>query len=100
MKQLITFLSVLAIACNSFAQNTGNESGVINCSEFHVTRPVREIFAEHPVNEKKPPKKHESEDREHREPQKFPFSVKDGPQYGNDPKAIQDKMGDVDRKST
>ena len=47
------FLSFLMLASFSqlFAQN--NTTGVITASEFHVTRPLREIFAENPVDENK-----------------------------------------------
>ena len=76
-------------------RNSAQTTGVILASEFHVTKPLREIFAEHPVDETTPYQNEESEDREHRKPQKFRFSVKDGPQFGNEEKSIQKTMGDV-----
>ncbi len=76
-------------------RNSAQTTGVILASEFHVTKPLREIFAEHPVDETTPYQNEESEDREHRKPQKFRFSVKDGPQFGNEEKSIQKTMGDI-----
>ena len=76
-------------------RNSAQTTGVILASEFHVTKPLREIFAEHPVDETTRYQNEESEDREHRKPQKFRFSVKDGPQFGNEEKSIQKTMGDV-----
>lgn len=76
-------------------QAQDNKSGVIVASEFHVTRPIREIFAEKPVNENKLYEKKESGDRKHRKAQEFPNTVADGSAFGNDPSSIQDKMGDI-----
>ena len=85
---------VLASACVSvFAQD--NTGGVITASEFHVTRPLSEIFAENPVNENKIYTEKESRDREHRIQPKYDFTAEDGVQYGNDVKSIQDRMGDI-----
>ncbi len=91
---LLIFAICIAIG-NLFAQRSNNESGVITCTEFNITRPLRDIFAENPVDENKIYEKEESEDRENRKPQKFRFSVKDGLEYGNDPKVIQNEMGNV-----
>ena len=74
-------------------RNSAQTTGVILASEFHVTKPLREIFAEHPVDETTRYQNEESEDREHRKPQKFRFSVKDGPQFGNEEKSIQKTIG-------
>ncbi len=92
----VFFLFVLCCSLGSVsAQQSDNETGVIVASGFHITRPLSEIFAENPVDENRIYEKEESEDRMNREPQKFPFTVADGPQFGNDPRTIQDKMGDV-----
>lgn len=89
------FLSILMLASFSqlFAQN--NTTGVITASEFHVTRPLSELAKENPVDENKIYNEKESHDRDHRVAAKFPFSVINGLQYGNDPSTIQQKMGDV-----
>ncbi len=76
-----------------FAQD--NTTGVITASEFHVTRPLIDIFTENPVDENKIYTEKESRDRENRVPAKFPFTVNDGPQYGNDIATMQGTMGDV-----
>jgi GEVED domain/Secretion system C-terminal sorting domain len=93
MKKIL--LSIFAIGCMlpSIAQN--NTTGVVVASEFHVTRPLRDIFAENPVDETKLYTEKESKDREKRVAAKFPFTVADGAQYGNDAKTIQSRAGDV-----
>lgn len=79
-----------------------NESGVIYCESFSVTRPLRELLEENPVNVKKIERKlkHEKKPKEadkrskYRDPQKFVFSVEnDGPAYGNDSSLIQSFPG-------
>ena len=94
IKLIILFLFTLS---GLFARSgrDDNKTGVIISSEFHITRPIREIFAENPVDENKKYKNKESEDRKNRKPQKFPKTVKDGPEYGNDPNRMQTKMGNV-----
>lgn len=72
------------------------DGGVIYCSDFHITKPARELAKEFPVKPYKPSREkiREMTDRDHRKPQKFIYSAeKDGPAYGNDPAIIQDKMG-------
>ncbi len=94
MKQVfLAFLICCSFGSASAQQN--NETGVILPTGFSITRPLRDIFAENPVDENKVYDQHESEDRMNRDPQKFPFTVADGPQYGNDARTIQDRMGDV-----
>ena len=68
-----------------FAQTSQEESPakLIPCSEFHITKPLSEIFA----NYKEDADKNAnwiSEDKENRKPQKFRKTVKDGAEYGND----------------
>lgn len=85
----------------SFAANgQNNETGVIVASEFHITRPLSEIFKDNPVDENRNFGEVESEDRINREPQKFPRTVADGPQYGNAPSSIQTKMGEINANET
>lgn len=98
MKRIL--VSVLAICSfgQLFAQN--NTTGVITSSEFHITRPLSEIFKENPVDENKVYQEKESSDRQHRVPAEFPFTVADGAQYGNDDKTIQSRMGDVPAQPT
>ena len=98
MKQLL--LAFLLIASFFTLQAQNNTSGVVNASEFHVTRPLREIAAENPVEESKIYLEKESRDRENREAAKFAFTPNDGAQYGNDPASIQTKMGDVPNNGT
>lgn len=89
------YLSILMLGGFVQLQAQDNKTGVIVASEFHVTRPIREIFAENPVDENKLYDKKESEDREHRIAQKFRKTVEDGPEYGNDSKTIQGTMGNI-----
>src|SRR5436853_300956 len=90
-------LFLLSFSITLFAQRSSNQTtGVIVASEFHVTRPIREIFAENPVDESKIYKDEESEDRDNnRKPQKFRFKAEDGPEYGNDPSSVQNEMGNI-----
>ena len=94
IKLIILFLFTLSGLLAKSGRDD-NKTGVIISSEFHITRPIREIFAENPVDENKKYKNKESEDRKNRKPQKFPKTVKDGPEYGNDPNKMQTKMGNV-----
>lgn len=96
-KTTLLFISVFALSTmNAQSGKDDGETVVIPCSEFHITRPLTEIFAENPVDENKIYNKKESEDRDNRKPQKFRKTVeKDGQEYGNDPSSIQNTMGDV-----
>ncbi|MBP6389391.1 MAG: T9SS type A sorting domain-containing protein [Flavobacteriales bacterium] len=94
MKKVFSLLLFCCAIGGANAQQTDGGSGVIVASGFHITRPLSEIFAENPVDEDQVYERGESEDRKHREPQQFPFTVADGPEYGNDPSTIQDRMGE------
>ncbi|HAP01032.1 MAG TPA: hypothetical protein DCQ93_03810 [Bacteroidetes bacterium] len=93
MKNIFISMVLLCSSFALFAQD--NTTGVITASEFHVTRPLREIFAENPVDENKIYTEKESHDRENRIGPKYQFTAADGPQYGNDINSIQAKMGEV-----
>ncbi len=70
------------------------ETHVIRCSDFNVTKPLREIAAEHPVTENKLYPFTEYPDRDGKPVQKFVYTVeKDGPKYGNEPSLIQRDFG-------
>ena len=102
MKKITLIISCLFIINSLSAQRVKNnsQSGFITCSEFHITRPLREIFAGNPVDETKIYKGEESEDREHNIPQRFKKTVeKDGPAYGNDHSTIQTAMGTTPGRS-
>ncbi|NPA67562.1 MAG: T9SS type A sorting domain-containing protein [Chlorobi bacterium] len=72
----------------------GSESHAIRCSDFKVTKPLREIAAEHPVTENKSYPFTEYPDNEDKPVQEFIFTAeKDGPAYGNDPSLIQRNFG-------
>lgn len=94
MKKSTCIVFFLLAFFGAYAQEN-QQTGVIRATEFHVTRPLREIFAENPVDESVPHVKGESPDKKHRVPQSFPFTVEDGPQYGNEPSGIQQSMGAV-----
>ena len=89
------FLSILFFA-TQFVQaqedKKDNQTVVIPCSEFHVTRPLSELAAEGLLLVK-PQKIGESKDRENRVPQKFPLADGKSPVYGNNRSIMQDFMG-------
>ena len=97
MKKINLIICFLAVSYALIAQNNidNNKTGVIVASDFRITRPIRDIFTENPVDESKFGKaeKKESEDRKHRIPQKFPLTVEDGLEYGNDPASLQTDKG-------
>ncbi|MGZ4041982.1 MAG: hypothetical protein ACXVO9_02190, partial [Bacteroidia bacterium] len=65
---------------------------VNRCIEFHVTKPLTELFKDEPIDEPTDPKT-ESTDRENRPAQTFVKTAADGPEYGNDPYYMQTTMG-------
>jgi PKD repeat protein len=110
MKKItLVFSCILSLTLSAQKQPIGNGNAkpaaeddkvvVIPCTEFHITKPLSELVKENPVDENKVYEEEESEDREHRKPQKFVFSEKDGPQYGNDPSSMQREMGSVAGKA-
>ena len=97
MKKITLIISCALLFSNSFAQKSLDDSqGVfIPCESFSITLPLTELAAMYPVDEKTPHPKGESKDRKMRKPHTFLKTVADGPEYGNDPSTIQDKMGEV-----
>ena len=85
------------ISSNASAQKNKDEikSTVIICSEFHITRPLRDIVADNVIDESKNINDENFDDHENRKAQRFRFSVNDGPEYGNAPSSIQKTMGVV-----
>ena len=102
-KLLLSSLSFLILALNQISFSQKEESNVIICEDFHITRPLIEINAEFPVNNrkieremKKKLKKKivESKDKKHRNPQHFEFSYeKDGYSFATDTTIIQKNDG-------
>jgi PKD repeat protein len=76
----------------SFGQDE-TQSGWITCTDFHVTKPLRELSVENPYQTKVREVSETSPDRSHRTPQTFLFSPEDGPEYGNDASFVQTEMG-------
>ena len=97
MRKVFTLLFWGALV-SAFAQEAPQESGAIVASGFHITRPLREIFAENPVDPDFSPVRGESPDRLHREPPKFEFTGDDGPPYTNDEATLQRSAGDLNDK--
>lgn len=97
-KILLTILSFCTLV-QSYGQED-NTTGVVVASQFGVTRPLREIFAENPVDENKIYKEKESKDRLHREAAKFPLTADQDAAFGNDPKTLQDRMGEIPGQPT
>ena len=92
-KELLVIFCIISLsgffALSSFGQGTGD---VITCTEFHITKPLRDLVKLHPYVEKDYGNI-ESEDRNNRPSQKFVYSVADDPKYGNDPSFMQTVMG-------
>ncbi|MDQ3046049.1 MAG: T9SS type A sorting domain-containing protein [Bacteroidota bacterium] len=105
MKNATFFLAAIFAATGTFAQKDlqkDQESVVIYCTDFHITKPLIEIAAENPVDTNMiHPKAHmESPDRKKRKPHEFPFTVDvHGPAYGNDPSTLQKDPGTVALKA-
>ncbi len=97
MRKVFTLLFWGALV-SAFAQEAPQESGAIVASGFHITRPLREIFAENPVDPDFSPVRGESPDRLHREPPKFEFTGEDGPPYTNDEATLQRSAGEMNDK--
>ena len=93
---LVCLMPSLAQKADEFTEST-----FVVASQFGITRPLREIFAENPVREELIMKPKTSGDRKIRKPQFFEFSAeKDGPAYGNDPSSVQTGMGVVKAAQT
>lgn len=91
-----TFLISGVLAFASLSAQTANDDKVevLYPTSFQITRPLSEIAELFPYEDNiSTSEMTESKDREHRQPQIFKYSVKDGPEYGNDPASIQTKMG-------
>jgi PKD repeat protein len=107
MKKVLLLSSGILLSFLSYSQEEkmNTETGVIVCDHFAITKPLRELAAEQPMTDEhlrelKRENIRESKDRDHRVPQKFPYSVeKDGPAYGNDPSLIQHEMGQQPNKA-
>ncbi|MFN0033162.1 MAG: MopE-related protein, partial [Flavobacteriales bacterium] len=100
MKRLLFVLSLSAWSILSFSQHIDGVTEVVTASHFAVTRPLTEIAKDFPVPDEgldKPKKLYISEDKKNRTPQQFPYTVADGPEYGNDPKSMQ-TFGGADPK--
>ena len=93
MKYCYLLIALFFVSISASAQK--GKSGSIKASGFHITMPLREMFKYFKVDEKTTGELKESEDRENRKPAKFPFTIADGIQYGNEAKSVQTKMGDV-----
>lgn len=99
MKKITLFVLSLFSAGYMLAQKAAATGDVITCEDFHITKPLTEIFANNPVDLEKVYGKIESEDREHNRPQKFPYAKKDPANYGNDPATMQTEMGKIPGKA-
>lgn len=100
MKKYSLLLGALFVWCVVFSQKITSPNNapttVITCSDFHISKPLAELSAEHPfVVKKMKEKMEESSDRGHRIPQTFVHSAEENPTlYGNDPNSIQTEMGE------
>jgi hypothetical protein len=96
------FFMLLVAANFSFAQVNLNSqdmdpnNGFIVASQFGVTRPIRDIFRENPVDEEKIGVHKYAGERKIRPAQQFPNKAEDNPKYGNDESILQKGMGHVE----
>ena len=103
IKKSLFAICILFLSFNQLIFAQKEESNVIVCEDFHITRTLLEINAEFPVNSrkieremKKKMKKKivESKDKKHRDPQHFEFSFeKDGYAFATDSTIIQKNDG-------
>lgn len=99
MKKILLSILSFCTLVQSYGQEN-NTTGVVVASQFGVTRPLREIFAENPVDENKIYQEKESKDRQHRVAAEFPLTAEQDAAYGNDPKTLQNEMGKVPGEPT
>ena len=93
MKKTLLLLCIISISGFFAMKSSGQETNdVITCSEFHITKPLRDLAKLKPHVDKDFGGK-ESEDRDNRTPQTFIYSPADGTIYGNDPTYMQTEMG-------
>lgn len=96
MKKSIFFLGVFAVSVVC-AQTNPNSSklNVITCSEFHITKPLSELFGENKiVKDFSAMDKKEFRDRENRKPHAILFNNSDGNQYREETAVQQITMGE------
>lgn len=103
-KNLLSFFGGFLVMISPVVAQNNDDFGVITCEEFHITRPLRDLAKENPVNIKKIERERlreeESKDRKHRKAHNFVFSAeKDGELYGNDPAIIQTRGGGRDQRA-
>lgn len=96
MKKSILFSGLLAVS-GVCAQTTQNDSKlpVITCSEFHITKPLSELFAENQIEADFISKdKKEFQDRKNRKPHAILFNDADSDQDREETTVQQTIMGD------
>ncbi len=107
MRKNVLFIFLLFLFVNlSFSQKTNvvnknmmnvtwdNETHVIQCSNFNVTKPLRDIVKEHPFDKTKEYSYKEATDKRDMPVQTFKYTVeKNGAKYGCDPSIIQSIQG-------
>jgi hypothetical protein len=99
MKKFTFFFLILLTVGFVYGQKTAvhqvvsGPTTVITASKFQITKPLNTMFTKKEIDNMDFESVKEMPDREHRLPQKFLFTVADGPQYGNDPSTVQTKMG-------
>ncbi|MBL7773730.1 MAG: hypothetical protein JNM95_12775, partial [Chitinophagaceae bacterium] len=91
-----TLLLLLFVSVTAVAQDNNSEVTVIKATQFNVTRPLSEIFAENPVPDNFSIPKAEIPDKKKRTPQSFPLAKEGDPVYGNDESTIQREAGSVE----
>lgn len=93
MKRITLLICSFFALQGLFAQQKTDDGSVtvIQCSHFSISRPLSEIMEPADAPESAVP--WISPDRDNRPTQRFLYSVADGPEYGNDPSAIQSSGG-------
>jgi hypothetical protein len=96
--QLLSAALFIGSVFYTFGQDN-SASGVIYCESFGISRPLRELSEEYPVNMRKinrerKEKMKESKDKKFRKPNDYPYTVEqNGSQYGTDSSIIQRENG-------
>ncbi len=95
----IYLVVILLFAAKNFLSQSNDldpKNGVIVATQFAITRPISEIFAENPVDETQRIGEKISSDRKLRPAQQFPLAETGSPKYGNDESIQQKGMGHID----
>ena len=93
-KSTLLFLVILNSITITYGQKSNKEeTGVIYSETVGISKPLSELAESEEIEIDEHTTFHQSKDRDKRTPQKFQFTVDDGPEYGNDLSTIQRQQG-------